>query len=118
MSTVASRAGVRPDVEADAREMLARATDAGMTAGVNPNALAASALYLASVLRGEYLTQCRAAEAAEVREATVRKQYKRMKKILGVQLGGVPRKTSLRQGGSEVGQSTGVEARRFSFPAL
>jgi transcription initiation factor TFIIB len=112
MSRVASRAGVHPEVEADAREMLARAAKAGITAGVYPNALAASALYLASVLRGENLTQGRAAEAAEVREATVRKQYKRMRKVLGVQLGAAPRKRSPRQSVLEQTPPTGVEVRR------
>ena len=49
-----------------------------------PTGLAASALYLASLIDGQWLTQSSAAEAAGVREATVRKESKRLRKVLGV----------------------------------
>ena len=92
LAKVASRARVSPKVEADAREILSRAEKAGITAGVNLVGLAASALYLASLLDGQPLTQSSAAEAAGVREATVRHQCKRLKKIVAVQPGRSPRK--------------------------
>ena len=92
LAKVASRARVSPKVEADAREILSRAEKAGITAGVTLAGLAASALYLASLLDGQPLTQSSAAEAGGVREATVRHQYKRLKKIVAVQPGRSPRK--------------------------
>lgn len=84
VARVASRANVSPKVKADALEILSQAERAGITAGSYPTGLAASALYVASILDGERLTQSRVAKAAGVREATVRKQYKRLRKVLGI----------------------------------
>ncbi|MGA2199494.1 MAG: hypothetical protein ABSG45_06110 [Nitrososphaerales archaeon] len=89
---VASRAKVDPKVEADAFEILSKAAKAGITDGVFPQGLAASALYLASLLDGQWMTQGGAAEAAGVREATVRKQSKRLRKIVEVRPGRTLRK--------------------------
>src|SRR5208337_4157750 len=100
LARVASRAKAEPKVEADAREILSRAEKAGITAGVYATGLAASALYLASLLDGQWLTQSRAAEAAGIREATVRKQSKRLRKVVEVQLGRTPKKK--RPGWSEL----------------
>jgi transcription initiation factor TFIIB len=85
MSKLAWRAGARPDVEADAREIMARAARAGITAGARPMVLAASALYLASLLDGQGLTQSGVATAARVGEAAIRRHYKILKKIIDVQ---------------------------------
>ena len=74
-------------MEADALEILSKAAKAGITAGLCPTGLAASALYLASLLDGRWLTQGGAAEAAGVREATVRRQSKRLRKIVEVPVG-------------------------------
>jgi len=57
VARVASRAKVNSKVEADALGILGRARRAGITAGMYPPGLAASALYLASLLNGQYLTQ-------------------------------------------------------------
>ena len=84
LATVTSRTDVGPKVEADARQMLSRVADSGVTSGVFPAALAASALYLASMLDGVRLTQKCAAEAAGVKEATVRKECGRLRKVLGM----------------------------------
>ena len=92
LARVASRAMADPKVEADAREILSKAAKAGITAGLYPTGLAASALYLASLLDGQWMTQSAAAEAAGVREATVRKQSKRLRKIVEVQLRRTPTK--------------------------
>jgi transcription initiation factor TFIIB len=84
MSKVAWRAGARPDVEADAREIMSRAARAGITAGARPMALVGSALYLASLLDGQGLTQAGAATAAGVGEAAIRRQCKILKKIIDI----------------------------------
>ena len=111
LATVASRARVGPKVEADAREILSKAEKAGITAGSYPIGLAASALYVASILDGKRLTQSEAADAAGVKDATVRKQYKRLRKVLGVELGRSRRKKSPGQADSEEGRSSPFEAR-------
>ena len=82
VARVAFKANVSPEVVTDAQEILSKATKAGITAGVYPPAIAASAIYLASMLNGQNMTQDRIAIAAEVQEATVRKQSKRIRKIL------------------------------------
>ena len=109
LARVASRAKADPKVEADAREILSRAQKAGITAGVYPSALAASALYLASLLDGQWMTQDGAAEAAGVREATIRRQSKRLRKIVEVQSRSTPRKKRLTWSELEAGRSTAVE---------
>jgi transcription initiation factor TFIIB len=88
LARVASRAKVSSRVEADALEILSEAGKAGVTAGLYPTGLAASALYVASILDGERISQSRAAEAAGVRDATVRKQYKRIRSVLGLSASG------------------------------
>jgi transcription initiation factor TFIIB len=103
LAEVASRAKADPKVEADALEILSKAAKAGITAGLHPTGLAASALYLASLLNGQWLTQNDAAEAAGVREATVRNLSKRLRKIVEVQLTRTTRKKSLSW--SELGAS-------------
>jgi len=82
LAGVAARAKVSPEVEEDALKILSKAAKAGVTAGAYPTGLAASALYLASLIDGEYMTQAQAAGAAEVQEATIRKQYLRLKKVI------------------------------------
>jgi transcription initiation factor TFIIB len=78
MSRVASRANASEEVRARAIEILSRAEKAGVAAGRYPKGLAASALYIASALEGQRMTQKGAADAAGVREATLRKEYKRL----------------------------------------
>jgi transcription initiation factor TFIIB len=92
LAKVASRAKADPKVEADALEIISRAEKTGITDGLHPTGLAASALYLASMLNGQWLTQSSAAEAAGVREATVRKECKRLRKVVEVRLGRTTRK--------------------------
>jgi transcription initiation factor TFIIB len=109
LARVASRAKVDPKVEADALEILSRAEKAGITAGLCPTGLAASALYLASLLDGQWLTQGGAAEAAGVREATVRKQSKRLRKVVEVRPGRTLRKQRPRWSELEASRSKGAE---------
>jgi transcription initiation factor TFIIB len=109
LAKVASRAKADPKVEADALEILSKAAKAGITAGLYPPGLAASALYLASLLDGRWLTQGGAAEAAGVREATVRRQSKRLRKIVEVQLVRTPRKQRHSWSELEANLSKGAE---------
>jgi transcription initiation factor TFIIB len=109
LAEVASRTRVSPKVEADAREILSKAEKAGITAGVNPAGLAASALYLAALLNACYLTQAGAAEAAGVKEVTVRNQFKRLRKLVKARLEGTTRKKSPRRLELEAARSVRVE---------
>ena len=79
---VAARARVNARVQQRALEILSKAKKAGVISGRDPIGVAASALYLASLLDGERLTQGNVAEAAGVGEATVRNEYRRMKKVV------------------------------------
>jgi transcription initiation factor TFIIB len=109
LAEVASRAKADPKVEADALEILSKAAKAGITAGLHPTGLAASALYLASLLNGQWLTQNDAAEAAGVREATVRNLSKRLRKIVEVQLTRTTRKKRISLSDLGSGRSKGAE---------
>jgi transcription initiation factor TFIIB len=109
LTRVASRLKVSPQEKAGAVEMLSRAQKAGISAGKDPIGLAASAIYLASLLDGLNMTQARAAEAAGVTEVTVRNQSKRLRKVLGVQLNRPPRNNSLRQSELGTGRPIGAE---------
>jgi transcription initiation factor TFIIB len=82
VAVVAARAKVDPCVQQKALEILSKAKKAGLISGRDPIGVAASALYLASLLGGESLTQGDVAEAAGVAEVTVRNEYRRMKKVL------------------------------------
>ena len=82
LASVAYRANVSFKVEAKALEILSKARESGVTAGVYPTGLAASALYLASMPEGERLTEKAAAEAAGVAESTVRNEIRRLRNAL------------------------------------
>jgi len=109
LAKVAARAKADPKVEADALEILSKAEKAGITAGLCPTGLAASALYLASLLNGQWMTQSGAADAAGVREATVRMQSKRLRKIVEVQLTRTTRKKRISLSELESCRSKGAE---------
>ena len=109
LAMVASRVKVHPKVEADAREILSAAEKAGITAGVFPQGLAAAALYLASLLNGEALTQVEAAEAAGVKDVTIRNQYKHLRKLVKARLERAPRRKVRRRFELEVSRSMRVE---------
>jgi len=56
----------------------------GAIAGKDPMGLAAAAIYIACVMRGEKKTQKEIAEVAGVTEVTVRNRYKGLRKDLGL----------------------------------
>jgi transcription initiation factor TFIIB len=84
VSRIASRAGMSEMTQRRAREILARATQTGISAGKDPMGLAASALYVACTLEGEAKTQKDIAEAAGVTEVTIRNRFKGLKEALGI----------------------------------
>ena len=106
LAAVAARAGTSPEVTASALEILVKAEKAGLAAGRNPAGMAASVLYVAAALEGERMTQKDAAQAAGVIEATVRKEYKRLVNVLGLQLERASRRERARHPASAPAQAS------------
>ncbi|WP_440991804.1 transcription initiation factor IIB [Haloarchaeobius baliensis] len=75
---LASALDARPETERQARELLTAAEGTGAFTGKSPVGLAAAALYAASQLTGERLTQDRVSEAADVSNVTIRNRYKEL----------------------------------------
>ncbi|MCS7104188.1 MAG: transcription initiation factor IIB [Thermofilaceae archaeon] len=70
----------------DAIDVLKQAQQIGITAGKDPAGLAAAAIYIAALRRGEVRTQKEVARAAQVTEVTVRNRYKELAKRLKIDL--------------------------------
>jgi transcription initiation factor TFIIB len=62
-------------VERRARELLSAAADAGITSGKSPVGLAAAAVYAASLLANERVTQSEVSRVANISEVTIRNRY-------------------------------------------
>ncbi len=86
VSKIASKAGLSERTKRRAQEILARARQSEISAGKDPMGLAASALYVASVLEGENKTQKEIAAAAAVTEVTIRNRYKGLTTALGIRV--------------------------------
>ena len=65
-------------VERRARELLEAAHETGRTSGKSPVGLAAAAIYAASILEDERVTQSRVSEVANVSEVTIRNRYREL----------------------------------------
>lgn len=73
---IASRANISQDIQLRAVELLRTAEKEKLTAGKDPNGLAAAALYIACIQGNEKCTQKDIAYAAGVTEVTIRNRYK------------------------------------------
>ncbi len=71
------------DVAEDARELVRKASELGLTAGRSPLGFAAAAIYMASRRNGIRISQREVASAAHVTEVTLRVRYKELKEKLG-----------------------------------
>jgi len=81
---IAEKAGVSSDVEGLAIKIIREAKNKKATMGKDPSGLAAAALYIASKLQKEKITQKRLAKAADITEVTVRNRTKDLKKRLAL----------------------------------
>ncbi|MFB6265966.1 MAG: transcription initiation factor IIB family protein [Candidatus Nanohaloarchaea archaeon] len=72
------------EVQARARKIIEQARDADLLSGKGPTGVAAAALYLATVLEGEKVTQREVAETVGVTEVTIRNRYKEFAEELGL----------------------------------
>ncbi len=67
--------GLSDEVERRARDLLESAEDAGLYSGKSPVGLAAAAVYAASLLVDERITQSQVSDIANVSEVTIRNRY-------------------------------------------
>ncbi|NIB99281.1 transcription initiation factor IIB [Halobacterium sp. R2-5] len=70
-----SELGLPDEVERRARELLGSAQEAGLYSGKSPVGLAAAAVYAASLLSNERVTQSQVSDVANVSEVTIRNRY-------------------------------------------
>jgi transcription initiation factor TFIIB len=82
ISGIASKVGVSEKVARRAMEILRKAKDSHISAGKNPQGLAATALYIACTLEGVSITQKEIAVAAGVTEVTIRNRSKGLRELV------------------------------------
>lgn len=81
----AEEIGLTGETQARARQLIEDSRSEDLISGRSPDSVVASALYLASILEGEELTQKEVAETVDVTEVTVRKGYRNMVDGLGLE---------------------------------
>ncbi len=74
------------DVQIKTIEVLKKALNEELTSGRGPTGMAAAAMYIASVLCGERITQRELADVAGVTEVTIRNRYKELAKKLDINI--------------------------------
>ena len=74
----ASDLGLSDEAERRARELLRTAKEAGIHSGKSPVGLAAAAVYAASLLTNEKVTQSQVSDVANISEVTIRNRYKEL----------------------------------------
>jgi transcription initiation factor TFIIB len=74
----ASDLGLSDEAERRARELLRTAKEAGIHSGKSPVGLAAAAVYAASLLTNEKVTQNQVSNVASISEVTIRNRYKEL----------------------------------------
>ncbi|QKG94471.1 transcription initiation factor IIB 2 [Halorubrum sp. Atlit-8R] len=77
----ASSLGVSDEAEQRSREILEVATENGVHSGKNPAGLAAAALYAATHLTNEQLTQETVSEVAHISQVTIQNRYKELLEV-------------------------------------
>lgn len=82
LSKIASNTALDQKTQSLAMELLQRAKMIKADVGKSPAGMAAAALYMAALIRGEHVTQRQLAGAAEVTEVTVRNRYKGLTRLL------------------------------------
>ena len=80
----ASRLRIKPETEALSLGFVKQAVLAEKVSGKDPKSVAAAALYIACILKGEPRTQKDVSEATGVTEVTIRNRYKELVTSLGI----------------------------------
>ena len=86
VSRFCAKLNLRQRVEDQAREIINKSLDKGITSGRGPTGIAASAIYIAAILCNERKTQKDVAEATGVTEVTLRVRYKEISRKLGIKV--------------------------------
>jgi transcription initiation factor TFIIB len=80
----ASRLQLKPETEALSLAFVKQALLAEVVSGKDPKSVAAAALYISCILKGEPRTQRDVSEATGVTEVTIRNRYKELVSALGI----------------------------------
>lgn len=84
MPKIASEVGLGQQTQNKANEILQKAISKKASTGKDPVGIAAAALYIASIMEGDKVTQKELANASGMTEVTVRNRYKTLAKDLGM----------------------------------
>lgn len=74
------------EVQERAKEIIRKAMESSILSGRGPTGIAAAALYIAAIEKGERRTQKQVAEQAGVTEVTIRNRYRELKELLGLDI--------------------------------
>jgi transcription initiation factor TFIIB len=85
VSRIASSVGIGERTQRDALAILATAKEKGLVEGKNPIAMAATSLYLSSVMNKEFRTQREIARASGISEVTIRSRTRFLIDVLKLQ---------------------------------
>jgi len=80
----ASELNLSGEVQEEGRRILEEAIKKGLISGRGPTGVAAAAVYIAGLLKGERRTQKEVANVAGVTEVTIRNRYRELKKRLNI----------------------------------
>ena len=86
VSRFASALGLSGEAQEEARKILKKVLDKGLASGRGPTGVAAAAVYIASLLKGERRTQKEVADVVGVTEVTIRNRYRELKNKLGLDI--------------------------------
>jgi transcription initiation factor TFIIB len=84
VTRISSTVGLSEKTKRAALDILFQAKEKGLTDGKNPISLAASALYLSSIIHDESITQKKIADASGISSVTIRNVAKLIRKNLGI----------------------------------
>jgi Transcription initiation factor IIB (TFIIB) len=82
----ASKLDVSAKVQQKAKEVIDVSAEAGLLSGKSPTGFAAAAIYAASLLCNDKVTQRKVADAANVTEVTVRSRYQEQLEAMGLEM--------------------------------
>jgi len=81
-----SKLDVSAEVQQKAKEVIDVSAEAGLLSGKSPTGFAAAAIYAASLLCNDKVTQRKVADAANVTEVTVRSRYQEQLEAMGLEM--------------------------------
>src|SRR3989338_6164262 len=82
----ASELNLSGEVQEEGRKILEKAIGNGLISGRGPTGVAAAAVYIASLLKGERRTPKEVANVAGVTEVTIRNRYRELRKKLNIEV--------------------------------